>query len=467
MTTPDSFDNTPNDREVQFRSVFEHLSSNRASEVWRGIDQVRFWLNNNIEDREIYDLLLDIVQRNRNIREQVRSLLIEMKGKDSKLAEETLSRLPSNVQDLLADSDDAYYAGDYKQASELYRRVLRADPENTRAREQLAKSMQEVQAAVELNPNLPREAIQYYRQARSYIAARDYLAASKLLAAAIEATEARGNSFPDAEQLLSSVQNSLIADGFKKRANISLAKNQLRDALDLYNRAVALDPSDEITKREMDSIQELIKVENKLRNKGVLKIFTPLGKLQQTLDNARFTTIADNALLKSIEKQVSQIRLTRWGGVASILIIVLVFIIFRNEILENYAIVPINTIETQTPVLVIIVSTNTVAKTIVPVVTNTITATATISPTETISPTSTLAVLGIGYIKLTAITVRESPNGAPIETLSLYQVVTILEQIDIGGSTWYRCTWDSNNNSDQGWILAEYIHLGIPPTLTP
>jgi len=466
MATSNNPNDSSDERQLQLKSVLDQLSSGRASESWRGIDQIKQWLNENPEDREVYELLLDAAQKNRDFRAQARDLLIEMKGKSSQTAEEALSRFSTSANDLLADADDTYYAGEYKQAIDLYRKVLRADPENIRAREQLTKAMFEAQLAIGLNPDLPREALQYFRQARSYIAAKDYSMAVTMLGASIEAAEEQGKTFPDAEQLLDTIQNLIIAEGFKKRAYLALENNQWRDALGLFNRAIALDPTDEGLKKEISNIQELLQAENELRNKGTLKVFIPLGKLQKALETAKVAMSAQNPLLKDIEKQVYQIRLVQRLGISFVVIVALALIFFRGAVSENNSAIPILP-ETQMPVLVIIVPTTTIINTTVPVVTNTVTATPSIFPTETLSPTSTLTVLGTGYIKLVLVTVRDNPNGKSIETLGMYQIVTILEQKDIGGSTWYKCTWDANNNTDRGWILAEYIYLGIPPTLTP
>ena len=97
--------------------------------------------------------------------------------------------------------------------------------------------------------------------------------------------------------------------------------------------------------------------------------------------------------------------------------------------------------------------------------TNTIVITPTLFLTATISPTSTFIVLGTGNINLGLVTARESPNGSPVGTLEFNQFVTILERQDVGGATWYKCTW--NGTSEVGWILAEYISSDIRPTPTP
>lgn len=83
--------------------------------------------------------------------------------------------------------------------------------------------------------------------------------------------------------------------------------------------------------------------------------------------------------------------------------------------------------------------------------------------TNTPSPTATEAVLGIGYINKGVASTWTEPNGTLIERLTLNQPLTILEVKVVAGSTWYRCRWDSNGITWEGWVLAEYITFGNPP----
>jgi tetratricopeptide (TPR) repeat protein len=190
-------------RKKQFDNVRILLSSQRPSDIWKGIDQARQWLNEDAEDHDVYGLLIDAVDKNPTIREQVRNLLTNMMKRESKMAEEAFTLLPSSKEDLLIDADDSYYAAEYERAISLYRQVLKLDPENERAKNQLAKA--EIEKPNESSTDLPREAIQYYRRARSYIAASDVKTATRMLGAAIESAHAHGMKYLEAEKLLESI----------------------------------------------------------------------------------------------------------------------------------------------------------------------------------------------------------------------------------------------------------------------
>jgi len=60
------------------------------------------------------------------------------------------------------------------------------------------------------------------------------------LGAAVEAAQARGMHYPDAEQLINSLQDLLIADEYKQKADLALNQEQWTDALDLYEKALNL-----------------------------------------------------------------------------------------------------------------------------------------------------------------------------------------------------------------------------------
>ena len=134
-----SQDNSTTSDSNQKRSLdflLSQLRSERSGDIWRGMEQAREWLKEEPEDTDLYGALLDIVQENPEISKQIRDLFLEAMQRGSKSAKNALLTLPSTVSDFLADADDAYYAGEYKQAIELYRQVLKLEPENSRAKAQ-------------------------------------------------------------------------------------------------------------------------------------------------------------------------------------------------------------------------------------------------------------------------------------------------------------------------------------------
>ena len=458
-------------RKTQLDATLIQLSSQRPSDVWRGMDQARQWLRENPEDKDVYGLLLDAVQKNRELRERVRNLFFEMIQNGSQSAEKAILALPSSVQDFLADADDAYYAAEYDRALQLYRQVLKLDPENTRAKDHIAKA--EIKRITgESATGLPRAAEQYYRRARSYLAARDVITAMNLLKAAIETAQAKGIKYSEAEETLGNMQNLLVADEFRQKAKDALKDNKSKEALELYNKALALDSTNELIKKEFENLRDLLQAEAKLKKQNILKIFTPISSLQSTVEAARLVMDFNNPLLTYIEKQLSQIKLFRVTGFFLLLIIITVPLYLSGNISGIFS--PIPTYNTPAsaeaststpepePTHTQVVPTDTLA----PITNTPETATDTPqpSPTETLSPTPTEMVLGTGYINKGVASAWEEPGLGLIGQLNLNQPLILLEKRDVADSAWYKCRWELNGVTQEGWILGGNITFGPAPT---
>jgi tetratricopeptide (TPR) repeat protein len=457
-----------NKHRPQLDAVLIQLNSQRPSDVWRGMEQARQWLKEDAEDKDVYGLLLDAVKKNRGLREQVRNLLLEMMQNGSQSAPQAILSLPSGLTDFLADADDAYYGAEYELAINLYRQVLKLDPKNARAKDHIAKA--EINKITgESSTDLPRAAKQYYRRASSFIAVRDLVTAINLLNAAIEAAQVRGMTYPDAEQALSNMQNLLTADEFWKKAKTALNENKWKDALEFYNKSLLLDSKNEQIKKELESLQDLLDVETALKKRGVTKILMPINQLQNTVETARTIMNSDNPLLIFIEKQLARIKFYKIAGIV-LLIVIIVFPIYIIQILK----VPLSTVFTNTPTITYtmtitpeVISTNkTQQATESVVVTSTKvvdTNTPQPTPTETLTPIPTETILGVGNISMGTVNTFDAPNGKVIERLTLNTPLKILEEYkDKSGLTWYRCRWDGNGVSTEGWIISDYITIGTP-----
>lgn len=453
-----------NGRDKQLNAVAIQLRSQRASEVLYGMNRVRRWLKDNPEDSEVYKLLLNAVQENQKLRDQARNLLVEMKGQGSRAAKEAFSTLPSSVQDLLADADDHYYAGEYEEAISLYRRVLELNPDNLRAKDHLAKAELK-RIAGETETGMPRAAEQYYRRARSYIAARDVSTAINLLSAAIETARAKGMEYPDADQALNNMHDLLTADQFKREAGYSLEMEQWEVALDLYQKALTLDPTNVVIKKEFESLEGLLYTQTELRKKGIKKFFTSIGEWRNALRTARGVLNPDNAMLNFVEKQINQIRLIRNGSMFAILVVIGIVI---------YSILPV-TIEVAPPITtetMLSAISNTPKGTPTPTPTFTSAATSTILPTMTTAPTlgpTPTVVLGYGRLTTNFFPVEE-PNGKRIESgLFRKQYVTVVDSRFDSGERWYKCTWEVEDALVEGWIIGGSIEFVPPPipTISP
>ncbi len=261
------------------------LRSQLPSDFRRGMNQARQWLQIDPEDAEIYGLLLEIATENPALWEEIHNLLASHAERGSQTAAQTLrglenlgigvNELPSTQtsnqtifsSDLMSDADDAYYAAEFDKAVRLYRQVLATDPQNTRARQQLEKA--EInRISQNTRVSFPREAMQMYRRARSYIAARDIHSAIGMLVAAIEAAQAAGMKFPEAEDLLQNQQYMLTAFEYVENAEQSIQEGDWDKAFDLYERALRIDPDDQKSKDTRAQLRELLGAESILESLG-------------------------------------------------------------------------------------------------------------------------------------------------------------------------------------------------------
>lgn len=215
-------------------AVLIQLSSQRPSDIWRGMEQARQWLKEDPEDKDVYGLLLDAAQQNREIREHIRNIILEMMKLGSKTAEQAILALPSSEQDLLEDAVDSYYAAEYSQAVELFEKVLVINPTNQSAIEYIKKARDNKSLAEQVK-RVPVAASQWYRRARSYIAARDIASATASLEKAIDLAYEAGISFSEAEELLSNVR-SAARQAKKVKVFISYSrKYDLEVAKEIYS----------------------------------------------------------------------------------------------------------------------------------------------------------------------------------------------------------------------------------------
>jgi tetratricopeptide (TPR) repeat protein len=498
---------------TQLDAVRVQLRSLLPSDVWRGMVQVRKWLQEDSESQDVYALLLDVVQVNTTLRQEIRELLEEMSKKGSSSATEALRVLPASVQDVLNDGDDAYYAADYDQAIQIYRQVLLLDPQNVRAKDQLAKSELNRIAGMP-DTGLPRAAVQYFRRARSHYAARDVPAAMQLLNAALDAAQAKGVDFPEAKSLLNSMQDLLTADEYKAKGDLAFEKEQWGEALDQYNKALLLDPHNDNFKKMLESLQGLLRAEvllDSLANQesdesdridkleradtfrkaaydvdeltdtsllkrvnakynlykadaeiqswGILKFLAPKGRLRKAQSAAQEVLKPSDPSLKYIGNELNNLRLRRIGFVSILFLLmtsIIAVIALQLQVLGTGAgqVVPQPTSINPPTKL----STATLPGTSV----STPSEAPSIAPTHTITLTSSITPTPYR----TGFTTRfvhplTEPDGSWLgAALDINQPVLIIREEKGSQNSWYLCEWEVNGEKIQGWILTDFVQIG-------
>jgi hypothetical protein len=94
--------------------------------------------------------------------------------------------------------------------------------------------------------------------------------------------------------------------------------------LDLYYKALTLDPNNDVLKKEVEIIKIFLEAEADWRNRGILKVFVPIRKLQNSVDAARGVLNQNDPLLALIEKKLNQIRVIRIVALIAFFVILLI-----------------------------------------------------------------------------------------------------------------------------------------------
>jgi tetratricopeptide (TPR) repeat protein len=487
-------DSTNSDRRKRLDVIKVKLRSQRPSDIFGAIIDVKRLLQENIEDHEIYEILLDAVRDNPGLRQEIRNLLEEMIQKGSKSAAGALRVLPADIQDLMSDADDEYYTGDYEKAIELYHRVLAIDPNHVRAKEQIAKAELN-RIAGRPDADLPWDAVQHFRRARSYISARDFVNAMKYLDAALEAAKAKGMDFPEAENLLNSMQDLGTADEYKAKADDALKKEQWNTAWDLYSKTALLNPQDQVVKELLEGLDGLMRAdalldsldaqpnEEKEQKEKLARVDVYLKKAEEIkalvgtslLKNSRvrYNQCMDQYEDKGFKAFLSS-RRTQTAIIAIIALLILILVVVvtlllieRNQEPSPPPLITATSAPTSKPVTNTPVpnSTDTLIPTMTPTTQPSETPASTIINTATITPTLKPVAVAYGVLKTGTNPVEDTVTFKLIfPRLTPGQVVNILDLTPVIG--YYKSSWEINGTPYEGWILKDAITI-VQVTPTP
>lgn len=299
------------------------------------------------------------------------------------------------------------------------------------------------QAGRDVITGLPNEAVQCFRKARSYIAAKDYEYAVYWLELAVETAKKVWVIYSDAEQLLESVrdimQDIMAAEEVKQKAKPFLENGNWKEALDLYNKAVEADPQNAVLKKELNGLQESLRIDSKLQNEG---IFSNLFRYNKTM-------------------------LAQIGGVFVLLISILFALVLAGKLKS-----PLISAEVATTTVTFLPSptlTEAMQSTLTPTIANIASSTPTLTLTPTLTPTPTITPLAYGKLEAYFFKPYDEPNKNVLTDVAVErnQFLTILAEEVNGGVLWYKCEWEVDGVAYQGWILADRIKTIPAPTAIP
>jgi len=281
------------------------LFSDNDFEINKGMSQLQAWLISEPENPALYDFMEALAHEKPALQDIIEDLLDELIRAGSKLARQTLPNIFSSS--ITIEADDAYYAGEINKAIKLYSQILQVDSENKRARKQLEKIWAK-DSSESLPTQIPRDAVQYYRLARSYIAVGDNKSAIAFLGAAVDEAAKAKVQFIEAATLLGRLQDLESAAEYKLQAENHLREDRWMDALDSYNKAALLEASGTPLSNLIAGLTELIKVNEAIESleqnpdalERKLNEWRKSGEISRIMDKAGETTLVTTSLYRRI-----------------------------------------------------------------------------------------------------------------------------------------------------------------------
>jgi tetratricopeptide (TPR) repeat protein len=168
------------------------------------------------------------------------------------------SGLNADVDDLLTDLTQSYYAGDYQVTIETANRILTLQPGNPTAMEYRQKSEDNLIRGVVPDHRIPFDARVSYNRAKSLERAGNYEDAERLYREARDLAERSGIlSWKDAEQAMLDIQDLALARELVGDGDRLLATDNWGEALRKYEGALRVVPNDPQTEERIETIRRV------------------------------------------------------------------------------------------------------------------------------------------------------------------------------------------------------------------
>jgi tetratricopeptide (TPR) repeat protein len=151
----------------------------------------------------------------------------------------------SDIDDMLSELTQAYYAGDYQQTVDIANRILSQQPGNATALEYRQKAEDNLIRGIVPDHRIPFDARVAYNRANSLVRAGNYSEAERLYREARDLAERNGIlSWKDAEQALLDIQDLALARELLNEGDRLMATDNWAEALRKYEGALRVVPND-------------------------------------------------------------------------------------------------------------------------------------------------------------------------------------------------------------------------------
>ncbi|MBA3870580.1 MAG: tetratricopeptide repeat protein [Anaerolineae bacterium] len=163
-----------------------------------------------------------------------------------------------DVDEMISDLTQAYYAGDYQQTVDLANRILTHQPGNPTALEYRQKAEDNLIRGVVPDHRIPFDARVAYNRANSLVRAGNYDEAEKLYREARDLAERSGIlSWKDAEQALLDIQDLALARELLMDGDRLIKTDNWSEALLKYEGALRVVPNDPQAEERIETLRHL------------------------------------------------------------------------------------------------------------------------------------------------------------------------------------------------------------------
>jgi tetratricopeptide (TPR) repeat protein len=164
----------------------------------------------------------------------------------------------SDLDELISDLTQAYYAGDYQQTVEIANRILSHQPGNPTAMEYRQKAEDNLIRGVVPDHRIPFDARVAYNRAKSLERAGNYDEAERLYREARDLAERSGIvSWKDAEQAMLDIQDLALAREMLNEGDRLMATDNWGEALRKYEGALRVVPNDPQAEERIEKVRRV------------------------------------------------------------------------------------------------------------------------------------------------------------------------------------------------------------------
>lgn len=164
----------------------------------------------------------------------------------------------ADVDDLMREMTEYYYAGDYQQTIDVANRVLSLMRDNPAALDYRQKAEDNIVRGVVPDHRIPFEARVSYNRANSLVRAGNYEDAARLYREARELAETDGIlSWKDVEQALLDIQDLALARELLNDGDRSMASDNWNEALRKYEGALRVVPNDPQAEERIEMVRKV------------------------------------------------------------------------------------------------------------------------------------------------------------------------------------------------------------------